>query len=331
MPEKQANTNMTEDILKSMRFLSFLLILLLSVSMVSIISCRKKEQPFTGQKKLNVVTTLFPVYDFTKNIAGDKAQVTLLLPPGVEPHSFGPKPGDMLRINTADVFVYTGKYMEPWVDGILKGVDSNKLIVVDASKDIVLNDDDADERDHDHQHGHGKVDPHIWLDLSNALKMVDNITEGLVQKDASHKEYYLKNAGTYKAALKTMDEKYRTSFLTCKQHTFVHGGHFAFGYLANRYNLQYIAAYHGSPDAEPTPKRLIELKNKLKQHNIKYIYYEELILPRISEIISRETGTTMLKLHGAHNISKEDMDKGITFLDIMDKNLENLKVGLECR
>jgi zinc transport system substrate-binding protein len=319
---------MTENILKNRNLLSFLLILILSLSLVG---CHKEEQPSAGQNKLNIVTTLFPLYDFTRNIAGDKANVTLLLPPGVEPHSFEPKPGDMLRINNADVFIYTGKYMEPWVEGILKGVDSKKLVIVDTSKGIVLNEESEDKENHDHTHGHGKVDPHIWLDLSNAAKIVDNILDGLTGKDTGNKDYYTKNAWVYKVKLSNMDTKYRQALSSCKKHTFIHGGHFAFNYLAKRYDLQYIAAYHGSPDAEPTPKRLIELKNKLKQYNIKYIYYEELILPRVAEVISRETGAVMLKLHGAHNVSKEDMDKGITFLNIMEENLKSLKVGLECR
>ncbi|MCX5814534.1 MAG: zinc ABC transporter substrate-binding protein [Proteobacteria bacterium] len=322
---------MTEDLLKARNFLSFLLILALSLAMISMISCGKKEQSPTGQKKLNIVTTLFPLYDFTRNIVGDKAQVTLLLPPGIEPHSFEPKPGDMLRINSANLFIYTGKYMEPWVEGILKGLDSKKLFVVDTSRGIVLNEEKEDKKDHDDKHGRGKIDPHMWLDLSNAQKIVDNILDSVIQKDVANRDYYTKNAAAYKTKLSEMDAKFRETFSICKKHTFIHGGHFAFNYLAKRYNLQYIAAYHGSPDAEPTPRRLIELKNKMKQYDIKYIYYEGLILPRVSEVISQETGATMLKLHGAHNISKEDMEKGITFLVVMEENLKNLKVGLECQ
>lgn len=317
---------MIKDIFKTRNLLNHLLVLALSLAMISMISCGKKDHPTTGQKKLNIVTTLFPLYDFTRNIAGDKAQVTLLLPPGMEPHSFEPKPGDMLRINDADVFIYTGKYMEPWVEAILKGLDSKKLLVVDTSRGIVLNEEKEDDG-----HGHGKIDPHIWLDLSNAQKITDNILAGLVQKDNINKDYYMKNAGVFNVKLSEMDTKFRQTLSTCKRHTFIHGGHFAFNYLAKRYDLQYIAAYHGSPDAEPTPRRLIELKNKMKQYDIKYIYFEELILPRVSEVISRETGATMLKLHGAHNISKEDMDKGLTFLALMEENLKNLKAGLECQ
>ena len=161
--------------------------------------------------------------------------------------------------------------------------------------------------------------------------MVDNILEGLMTKDPANREYYKGNAEAHKAKLREMDEKYRGALSTCKTRMFVHGGHFAFGYLASRYNLRYVSAYHGSPDAEPTPKRLIELKNVLKRFNLHYVFYEELITPRIAEIISRETGAALLKLHGAHNVSREELEKGITFLSIMEDNLNSLRVGLECQ
>jgi len=288
-----------------------------------------------------VLTTLFPLYDFTKNIAGDKVSVTLLLPPGVEAHSFEPKAGDMLRVNGADLFIFTGKSMEPWADGMLKGVDNKGLLVVDASTGITLMQGEEDHHDHGHgkgeQHGkenhhdHGKIDPHLWLDFANAQKMVSNILEALVVKDPANKDFYTKNSDAFIAKLADLDRRYREAFVTCKKNIFVHGGHFAFNYLAKRYNLQYIAAYHGSPDSEPTPKRLITLKKKMQQNNIQYIYYEELITPRVAEVLAKETGATLLKLHGAHNISKEEFEKGVSFLSLMEGNLKNLKAGLECQ
>jgi zinc transport system substrate-binding protein len=303
-------------------------------------ACQKKEQPIAGQAKLQVITTLFPLYDFTRNIAGDAADVSLLLPPGVEAHSFEPRPGDMVKINAADLFVYTGQYMEPWVESIIKGVDSKKLIVVDTSRGITLL-EATEESDHDnhkekgHQEGHkdehGKIDPHVWLDFSNAQKMVDNIVNGLIEKDPARKDYYMKNAEVYKAKLDKLDKRFRDALSTCEKDTFIHGGHFAFNYLARRYNLKYLSAYHGSPDSVPTPKRIIELTKKMKTLGIRYIYYEELITPRVAEVISKETGATLLQLHGIHNISKEDMDKGATFLSLMEQNLKNLKVGLQCQ
>lgn len=304
--------------------------------------CRKKEQTPAEQQRLQVITTLFPVYDFTRNVAGDKAHVTLLLPPGVESHSFEPKPGDILRISSASLLIYTGRYMEPWIENILKGVDSKNLVVVDASRGITLIESNTDIDGHGHKeglghgkeeeqrHGHGKLDPHIWLDVAHAHKMVDNICEGLSRKDPANRDYYTKNAEAYKAKLDQIDKKYRDTLSSCKQKTFIHGGHFAFGYLAKRYDLHYMAAYKGSPDAEPTPRRITELKKMLKTYDIKYIYYEELIIPRVAEVVSKETGAVLLKIHGAHNVSKEEMDKGITFLSIMEDNLKSLQKGLGC-
>ena len=304
-------------------------------------ACQRQEQKAGKAKQLNVVTTLFPLYDFTKNIAGDKVSVTLLLPPGVEAHSFEPKAGDMLRVNGADLFIFTGKFMEPWADGLLKGVDNKGLLVVDASTGITLMEGEDDHHDHGHgkgeQHGkesndhHGKIDPHLWLDFANAQKMVSNILEALVVKDPANKDFYTKNSDAFIAKLADLDRRYKETFLTCKKNIFIHGGHFAFNYLAKRYNLVYISAYHGSPDAEPTPKRLITLKKKMQENNIQYVYYEELIAPRVAEVLAKETGATLLKLHGAHNISKEEFEKGVSFLSLMEGNLKNLKAGLECQ
>ena len=303
-------------------------------------ACQRQEQKAGKAKQLNVVTTLFPLYDFTKNIAGDKVSVTLLLPPGVEAHSFEPKAGDMLRVNAADFFIFTGKFMEPWADGLLKGVDNKGLLVVDASTGITLMEGKEghhpdhgkgkkyDKEDH---HDHGKIDPHLWLDFAIAQKIVDNILAAMITRDPAGKDMYTQNAEAYKAKLVDLDRRYKETFLACKTNIFIHGGHFAFNYLAKRYNLVYISAYHGSPDAEPTPKRLITLKKKMQENNIQYVYYEELIAPRVAEVLAKETGATLLKLHGAHNISKEEFEKGVSFLSLMEGNLKNLKAGLECQ
>lgn len=308
---------------------------------VTAIACQRQDQQPGKTKQLNIVTTLFPLYDFTKNIAGEKALVTLLLPPGVEAHSFEPKAGDVLRINQADLFVFTGKYMEPWAESLLKGVDNKGLLVVDASKGIAFIEGTDEHHDHGHgkgkqhkevdHHNHGKVDPHIWLDFGSAQAMVKTIAEALIAKDPDNKAYYAKNADAYSAKLADLDRRYREALASCKKRVFVHGGHFAFNYLAKRYNLTYISAYQGSPDAEPSPRRLIAMKKKMGENNIRFIYYEELIIPRVSEVLARETGATLLKLHGAHNITKDEFEKGISFLSIMEENMKNLKAGLECQ
>jgi len=291
-------------------------------------SCERKSEKTKGEKKLTVITTLFPLYDFAKNIGGQKADVTLLLPPGVEPHAFEPRPGDILKIHEADIFVYTGRFMEPWVEDILKSTTNQGPLVIDASRAIKLTEQSAKN---EQKHEQGKVDPHIWLDFSNAKRMVINILDGFLNKDPSHKDFYLKNAEEYTKKLDELDKRFRDSLASCKKDIIIHGGHFAFGYLARRYHLTYISAYKGfSPDAEPTPGNLIALIKKLEEHDITYVFYEELLSPKVAEVIARETGARLLMLHGAHNVTKDEMDRGVTFISLMEHNLNNLRIGLKC-
>lgn len=315
----------------------FFLLFIVCITAPLITSCQKEHDRVPQPKKLSIVATLFPLYDFAREIAGNKANMTLLLPPGVEAHSFEPKPGDMITINNAGIFLYTGKYMEPWVDKIIQATDNKNLIVIDTSKGVALLKNKAEHEEKSHgqniqaHNEHGAYDPHIWLDFSNAQKMVDSILEGLVRLDPANKNFYTQNTAAYKIKLKTLDEKFKNTFSGCKKDTFVHGGHFAFNYLASRYDLHYVSAYGGSPNAEPTPGKIIELKNSIREHDIKYIYYEELITPTIANILNKETRVQLLKINGAHNIGKDDLKQGKTFIELMEENLTNLKVGLECQ
>jgi len=309
----------------------FFCIFLITANFIS--GCRQKNGD-SKHHRLKIITTLFPLYDFTKNIAGEKADVSLILPPGVEAHSFEPKAGDILRINSADMFIYTGKFMEPWAENLIKGIENKKLSIIDASSGIKFLELHNDKHGHRGFHGaaeeHGNIDPHIWLDMTNVQIMIDNILTGLTKKDPINRDYYQKNAEEYKAKIVELDEKFKKNLDSCKKRVILHGGHFAFGYLAQRYNLEYISAYRGSPDAEPTPKIIAQMKRIIQEKDIKYIFYEEIITPRIAYVLEKETGVGLLKLHGCHNISKEEMDKGVTFISIMEENLKNLKKGLEC-
>lgn len=330
----------------TVRLKALLLFGVFSISLLICASCAREGERTAGPKRLTVVTSLFPLYDFAKNIAGAEAEVILLLPPGVEPHGFEPTPGEIMRIHSADIFIYTGRFMEPWVEGIVKSVGSEKLVVVDSSKDTMLlegpegidrESGDAEKMDSGVRggslsgHERGRMDPHIWLDLSNAQIMVDNILRGFLSKDPLHRDLYTRNAETYKRQLSELDRRFKDTFSHCQKDIFIHGGHFAFNYLTRRYNLRYLSAYRGSPDSEPTPKRIVELQESMKRHNVKYIFFEELITPRVAEVIARETGATLLRLHGAHNVTREELNGGITFLGIMEKNRENLARGLQCR
>ena len=307
--------------------------------MITAVSCRNREDSGPGKQtgQLKVVASLFPLYDFARAVGGGNADIALLLPPGVEPHSFEPKPADMVMLNRADIFIYTNRYMEPWVEDLLKGTDRSRFLTVDASRGVDFF-KRTDRKNADagrlHMTLHAPeegVDPHIWLDFGNAKMMVDTIRDAFIVRDPAHREAYISNAEQYRAKLDALDGKYRNALSGCRKRTMVDGGHATFGYLARQYGLAYVAAYGLSPDAEPTARDLARISNVLGQEGVKYVFYEELLTPRIAETIARETGASLLRLHGAHNISREELISRTTFLDLMEKNLDQLLTGLQCR
>ncbi|WP_300521303.1 zinc ABC transporter substrate-binding protein [Aminiphilus sp.] len=314
--------------------------------------------------KLKVTATIFPLYDFARQVGGDRALVSLLLPPGVEAHTYAPRPGDMIRLGNADVFLYTGEFMEPWAENLVKGVDNPALLVVDTSRGIELAEgDERDEHVHsgeagahaappqeehhghdhgasadahagdasDHHHHHGK-DPHIWLDPVLARTMVSTIAEAFAAKDPAGAEIYRNNAESYAKELAALDREITEGLSSCERRTILYGGHFAFGYFARRYGLEHVSPYPGfAPDAEPSPRAVAELVETMKHTGASVIYHEELIDPKVARAIATETGARLLLLHGAHNLSREEREQGLTYLRIMRDNLARLREGLACR
>lgn len=285
--------------------------------------------------KIKVLATLFPQYDFVKQIAKDKVDVTLLLPPGTESHTYDPTTKDIMNINSSDIFLYTGKYMESWADKLISGLDNKNLLIKDLSEGInLLKEDHHDEEEseeHKHEpehHVHG-YDPHFWLDPTLAAKMVDNIQNALCEKDPSNKDFYIKNAEEYKEKLYALDKDIFDVVNNSKRKDVVFAGRFAHLYFIKRYGLKYIAAFDTcSSESEPSIKRVTEIINFIKNNNIPVIYYEELSEPKVANSISEQCRTTSLKFGTVHNISKEQLDSGIAYLDLMKENLENLKQGL---
>jgi zinc transport system substrate-binding protein len=247
------------------------------------------------------------------------------LPPGVEAHSFEPKPSDIVKINESDIFVYTGKFMEPWAEDIINGVTNKDVKFVNTSNGINLM--KLTEGMPDEAHG---LDPHIWLDFDNNKIMIDSIAKALTEKDPANAGFYQKNAAEYKDKLVQLDNQYKSSLAKCENKEIVYGGHYAFGYLASRYNLKYLAAQGLAPDSEPTASDLIKLVEQVKKDDIKYVFYEEMTTPKIAETIANETKAKLLLLNAAHNVTKEDIEANVSFLSIMKENLINLKTGLGC-
>lgn len=296
--------------------------------------CKKREENHSAS--LQVVTTLFPLYDFARTIAGGKADVTMLLPPGVEPHTFEPKPEDMIRISRAGLFVYTSRYMEPWAEKIVSGIGSKKLRVVNAGDKVSYR---AGVRGDEHHHGekggggHDQkgMDPHVWLDFANAALMVDSILDGFVGADPANGALYRQNAEALKKRLTALDSRYQKELSSCATRKLLHGGHYTFGYLAGRYGLEYHALSGISSDSEPSAEHMVALVREIRSSGAKYLFAEELLSPRLTETLAQEAGVGVLMLHGAHNLSRDDLSKGVTFFDLMERNLGQLRKGLGCR
>ena len=317
-----------------MKFKKLIMVLVLILLVASLYGCKSsEEEPVEiANSNLNIVTTLFPQYYFSKAIGGDFVNVDLLLPPGTEAHSFEPTPKDMVELLNADLFLFTGKDMEPWAENIILNLKEEKVKVVDLSENINLlssNDHDHEGEDHDEEEEHQGVDPHYWTDPNMAKIMVDSILEALVEVDPQHGDTYRENANNIKIELEKLDKDIRETLAKTESKTILSGGHFAFGYFAHQYGLDHLSPYAGfSANAEPTPQRITELIRTIKDTNAKAIFYEELVDPKVTKVIVEETGIPMLLLHGTHNVSKEDLDSGKTYFDFMYENLENLKVGL---
>lgn len=279
-------------------------------------------------EKPNVIVTLFPQYDMVRAIAKDKVNLELLLPAGVEPHSYEPTPNTIIRINESDLFVYTSDIMETWISNLFTELNDQGSIVVNSSNGVELithlEEEHSDEEDHDEEY-----DPHFWLDPLNAKIMAENITAGLIEMDPENADFYQANANIYLSELDKLDQEFIDLFNRVKLNKIIYGGHFAFGYLSNRFNIEILSPYTGySPDAEPSVSSLAELINVMQENQIKVIFYEELVDPKIARTISEQTGANIEVLHGAHNLSQEEMAQGLTYLDVMRSNIEKLKVAL---
>jgi|SRR5579875_1643105 len=273
-----------------------------------------------GTKKLKVITTFYPMYYFAQKVAGNAANVDLLIPNGVEPHDWEPTAKDMAKIQDADVFIYNSRYMETWVDKVLKSIDPSNLKVVEASKGIKLLDATSGEEGN----STASKDPHVWLSPVLAEKEVDNIAQALEQKDSKNKDTYEKNAEAFKTQLVDLDHLYKETIDKAKKKDFV-TQHAAFGYLAKQYGLTQIPIAGLSPDVEPSLSKLAELADLMKKKNIKTIYFEGLASPKVAQTLANEIGAKTEVLNPLEGLTKDEQEKGLGYIEVMKQNLEALK------
>jgi len=270
--------------------------------------------------KIKIMTSVFPLKEFAQAVSGERGKVALLLPPGAEIHTWQPKPSDLVKLSSADLFIFIGADLEPWVDDILRSVKNPRLKILEATESLSL-----------HNDNHGVVDPHVWLDFDNDQRIIDEIAGVLSEIDPGAISLFNRNAAKYKKKLLELDDKYKKGLERCDQRTIVLGGHAAFGYLAGRYKLRQISLYGLSPDSKPTPRQLIDIVELVKKDRIEAIYFEMNVSSDLAKVIAEETGARTLVLNPGASLSRKQMESGISFLNIMEKNLENLKDGLSCR
>ncbi len=314
---------------------SILLIIVIIISLLTDVFDKKEE---TDKNKVQVIATLFPQYDFIKQIGKDKVNVEMLLPPGVESHSYEPTPIDMIKINSSDIFVYTGKEMEPWAETIASSIDSN-TVILDVSKNIKL----INPKDFEEKNENGAIvadeesedldthesDPHIWLDPVIAGYMVDNILESLVSVDPVNETFYKSNAEEYKSNLLKLDEDIKNVITNGKRNTIVFGGAFAYAYFIERYDLNFISAYDSCGEgSEPSVARVKSVIDYIKENNIPVIFYQDMSAGSIAKTIAAESGAKELIFSALHNVSKVNIDNGVTYIDLMRQNLTNLEIAL---
>ncbi len=295
-----------------------------------------------------VYTSIYPLYDFTKKIAGENVTVINITPAGIEPHSFEPSTKLLAELTKASLFIYNGAGMEPYLEKLQKAMQKSPLLMVEASRGITLIKHDHQESTvsmetsseteleasfthHDENeavHEHEGVDPHTWLSPACARQIGQNILQALVQIDPEQQATYEKNFRVLQAQLTELDLQYKETLTSCQRKDLV-VTHEAFGYLCREYGLNQISVMGLHAEAEPTPGTLKEIIKLVNNKEIKYIFFEALYSPKVAETISRETNTKILVLNPLGSLTEKALEDGRDYFSIMKENLENLKQALE--
>ena len=282
--------------------------------------------------KLKIISTVFPPYDLARQIAGDNAEISILLPPGSEIHNYEPSAKDMIAIRNCDIFLYIGGENEQWAEKLINSNDTENVTAVKLIDYVPTLSEDEDEHDHDHDHDHDhehETDEHIWTSPKNAQLMLSAVYDAICKVDPSGKQTYTKNKDAYAKQLSDLDNAYRSAVDNAKNKTIVLADKFPFRYLAHEYGLEFSAAFAAcSDESEPGVSTMIKLTKTIKENNIPAVYYLEFSSTKIADTLCDETGATKLMLHSCHNVSKQDIENNISYVDLMKQNLENLKLTL---
>lgn len=295
--------------------------------------------------KLNIKVSFYPIYEFTKNVAGDLAEVEALIPAGIEPHDWEPTAQDMAEISDADMLIYNGAGMEGWVDQVLESISGTSLITVEASKGLdIMEGTEEEEADHDHEegehaheeeehaheghsHDHGGLDPHVWLNPVLAIQEVRNIEAALSAAAPDKAKDFKANADAYVAKLEQLDQAFKDGLKETKRKDFI-TQHAAFGYLAKQYGLTQVPIAGLSPEQEPSAANMSKIVEFAKEHEVKTIFFETLVSSSVADTIAKEIGAKAAVLNPIEGLTEEDRSHNLDYLGIMRQNLEALKSAL---
>jgi zinc transport system substrate-binding protein len=280
--------------------------------------------------KLKVVASVYPVYEFARQVGGDKIDLAILVPPGAEPHDWEPSAKEIIAIKAAKLFLYHGAGLENLAK-ILTPETLGATQAIEVSRGIpALVPEAGEDADHKHGHagkGHDHVDAHMWLDPQSAQKEVDAIAAAFAAADPPNADYYRQNAAVYNGKLAALDHEYKTALAGLPRRDIV-TSHAAFGYLAARYGLRQLSIMGLAPDSEPTPEKMAAVVRFCREHNVRYIFFETIVSPRLAETVARETGAGLLVLNPLESLTADEIKQGKDYLSVMRDNLANLKTAL---
>ncbi len=281
--------------------------------------------PEPAPGRLQIVAAVFPAYDFARAAVGDLADVSLLLPPGAESHSYEPTPADILRVQNCDLFIYLGGESDAWVDTILSAVEpkGQALRLTDCVE--LLEEEDHDH--HDHQHGAGEVmemDEHVWTSPANAARLTRTIGETLAGLDPVHEEAFRNNAEDYALQIDALDAEFDQFFQGLDSRTMVFGDRFPLRYFAEEFDLDYYAAFPGcGAQTEPSAATVALLTEKAR--GLPAVWYIEFSNHLVADSIAEAAGTQTAMFHNCHNVSRAELDAWATYLSLMQNNLATLR------
>lgn len=320
------------------RIISILITIAISASIL--VGCQNNTvnpEDSNSSDKLSVVATIFPQYDFVREIAGDNVELTMLLPPGSESHSFEPTPQDIITIQNCDVFIYVGGESDEWVDGILDSMDTSgmKIIpiidLVDVLEEEIVEGMEAEEEaDAGESNEEAEYDEHVWTSPKNAVTIVQYISETLCELDSENASVYAANTASYLNKLNELDAAFQEVVDSASRDTLIFADRFPFRYFADAYGLDYYAAFPGcSTETEASAATVAFLIDKVNGEDIPVVFYIEFSNEKMADTICESTNARKLILHSCHNITKDDLASGASYLELMNQNIENLREALQ--